>query len=529
MSAPILDGRKAGAHVGTDAVPRQRSWLILGVVLLATFVINLDTTIVNVALPALSTQLHSTTSGLQWVVDAYNLTFAGLILTGGTIGDRYGRRRTLTAGLTVFAAGSAIAAYAGDTGSLIGWRVLMGAAAAFVFPTTLSIIAQTYPDRASRAKAIGAWGASTGIAVALGPIVGGELLEHFWWGSIFIAMVPVAALTAVAAIVVVPSDRPHEKNALDLIGLSTSIVALTSLVYTIIEAPDHGWTSATTVAGFTVAACAFGALVVAERRQRHPMLDVTLFANLRFTAATAAVTLTFFALSGFVFLIVLYFQIMRGYSPLDTGIRILPVAVSIALSSGVGTLLAVRVGNKVVVATGLLLVATGYAWVALIQSAHTSYWLIVGQMIFLGVGMGLSTTPATEAILGVVKPAQAGIGSAVNDATRLVGATLGVAVIGSIYSSRYTHALTHATHVPAAALHAASASYGASRSAAAHLPPTAAHDLLTHADNGFLSGLHAGCAIAALTCVIGAAVVTAFLPAHPTYVANPAPTSDPAS
>lgn len=514
MSAPARAKTASGGPTDRPNVGGAKPGLVLGVVLLATFVISLDTTIVNVALPALSQQLHATTSGLQWVIDAYNLAFAALILTGGTVGDRYGRRRTLAAGLGIFAVGSGVAALAGSTNTLIMWRVVMGAAAAFIFPTTLSIISQTFPNRAARAKAIGAWGAATGVAVALGPIAGGELLAHFWWGSIFLAMVPVAALTMIGALVLVPADRNPRANPLDLRGLTLSALALASLVYTIIEAPDSGWFSGRTFAGFAVAAAAFVALAVAEYRLEHPMLDVRLFTNLRFTAASGAVTLAFFALSGFVFLIILYFQIMRGYSPLEAGVRVLPVAIAIAISSGLGTVLAVRIGNKIVVAAGLILVGAGYGWVAAFQTPTTSYGLIVLQMILLGTGMGLSTAPATESILGVVRPEQAGVGSAVNDATRLIGGTLGVAILGSVYASLYRAKVATAA-VPPAAREAATASYGASRAVAAHLPSAAAHNLLAHANSGFLDGLHAGCATAAGVCALGAIIVAIYLPARP--------------
>ena len=510
---------------GRTAISR-RPVLVMTVVLVATFVINLDTTIVNVAIPALGRELHASTSGQQWVVDAYNLAFAGLILTGGTIGDRFGRRRTLAAGLGVFALGSAIAAAVSSTGSLITWRIVMGAAAAFIFPTTLSIISQTFTDRASRAKAIGAWGAATGVAVAVGPIAGGALLAHYWWGSIFLAMVPIAALTMIGALLFIPSDRPDTGNSLDIRGIATSALALVSLVYTIIEAPDRGWVSASTIAGFLVAAAAFAALIVVERRQTHPMLDVKLFANLRFTAASGAVTLAWFALAGFIFLIILYFQIMRGYSALDAGVRTLPVAACIAVSSGIGTVLAVRLGNKLVISTGLVLVAAGYGWIAVWQTETTSYWLIVGQMILLGTGMGLSTAPATEAILGVVRPEQAGVGSAVNDATRLIGATLGVAVLGSIYASLYRTKIDDST-APAAIRTAAKASYGAGHTIAQQLPAPAGRDLLSHANSGFLDGLRAGCGVAAGVCIVGAAIVLAFLPSYPQGEAQPA-TSAPA-
>lgn len=286
--------------------------------------------------------------------------------------------------------GSAVAALINGAGALIALRLVMGAAAAFIFPTTLSIISQTFLDRAARAKAIGAWAASTGVAVAIGPIVGGELLAHFAWGSVFLTMVPVAALGVVGALLVVPADRAPTANRLDVRGLTVAAIALGSLVYTIIQAPDAGWSSARTLAGFAVAAAALYVLVVVERREPQPMLDVRLFANLRFSAASAAVTVAFFALSGFTFLIVQYFQILRGYSALSTGVRVLPVAAALAVASGIGPALAVRIGNKAVVASGLALLVAAFSWISF-QTATMSYGLIVLQMILLGSGLGLST------------------------------------------------------------------------------------------------------------------------------------------
>ena len=312
----------------------------------------------------------------------------------------------------------------------------MGAAAAFIFPTTLSIISQTFPDRAQRAKAIGAWGATTGAAVALGPIAGGALLARFWWGSIFVAMVPVAAAGFIGAVVVIRPGGMAAPHALDIRGLVLGAVGLGALVYTVIQAPDAGWEVPAPSVGFVFSALGFAVLIRAERTHPNPMIDVRLFTNLRFTAASGAVTIAFFALFGFTFLIVQYFQLMRGYSALGTGVRILPVAVTLAATSGLGPVLAVRIGNKIVVAAGLAILGAGFAWVGL-QTATTPYWVIVLQMILLGSGLGLSTAPATESIMGVVRPEQAGAGSAVNDATRLVGGTLGVAIIGSVYASLY--------------------------------------------------------------------------------------------
>ena len=334
----------AGGTMGTPAGPRRPA-LVLAVVMLAAFVINLDSTIVNVALPALSRQLHASTTNLQWIVDAYNLAFAALILTGGTIGDRYGRRLTLAAGLGVFALSSGAAALATGAGGLIVLRVVMGAAAAFIFPTTLSIISQTFPDRGQRAKAIGAWGATTGAAVALAPIAGGALLANFAWGSIFLAMVPVAAVAMIGTLLVIPAGRappPIRSMSADSPRPRSRWAASSTRS----SMPPMPAGAAPTLGGFAVSLLAFAVLVIVERREAHPMLDVTLFTNPRFTAASGAVTIAFFGLFGFTFLIIQYFQIMRGYSALDAGIESLPVAATVGIASALGPALAVRIGTR---------------------------------------------------------------------------------------------------------------------------------------------------------------------------------------
>ena len=299
---------------------------ILITVCAAVLAINLDTTIVNVALPTISDELDAGTRQLQWIVDGYNLAFAGLVLAAGSLSDRFGRRPALIIGLVGFAAASAVGAVVTDAGALVAARFGMGAFAALIFPTTLSIISNTFPERRERAAALGVWGAVVGIGVAAGPVVGGLLLEHFAWGSVFWALVPLALLTAAAAFVLVPESRDPGVPALDLPGLVLSVVMLGTLTWTIIEAPEHGWSSVATFTGFAVSALALVAFVIRERRTSHPMLDVSLFRDPRFSAASGAVTITFFALFGFIFLITQYFQFVRGYGTLSTGARILPVA-----------------------------------------------------------------------------------------------------------------------------------------------------------------------------------------------------------
>ena len=505
-----------GVHA---APPRVRPIAILAVVLVAALAINVETTIVNVALPTLNSALGASTRGLQWIVDAYNLAFAALVLAGGTVGDKFGRRGTLIAGLTLFALSSVGAALCTSTSGLIGMRVLMGVASALIYPTTLAIITDTFRDPRKRAAAIGVWGAVTGLGVAVGPILGGALLEVFWWGSLFLALAPIAVVAALAAPVVIPRFSRERESRLDRGGLATSVVMLGALVYTIIEAPDRGWTSAPTLIGFAVALAAAVCFAWWERRQRDPLIDVTLFMNLRFSAASGAVTVAFFALFGFIFLITQFMQLLQGFGPLGTGIRILPVALSIAVGSVLGTRLAVtRLGTKVVVFVGLLMLAASFAWIAVIDLSVT-YPEMAAQMVLLGAGLGLTTAPATDSIMGVVRPEQAGAGSAVNDATRQVGGTLGVAVIGSIFSTLYIRQLTDSDAlraIPPAVQATAHEGLAQGLAVAAQSPPPFAAAVRSAVDNAFLSGLHAGCLAAAAVCLAGALFVLAVLPAHPT-------------
>src|ERR1700722_14426486 len=501
---------------------KRQSLSVLAVVLVAAFAINLDTTIVNVALPTLNVLLGAGTPSLQWVVDAYNLAFAALVLAGGNIGDRYGRRETLAAGLGIFAAASGVAALCTSVGELIAVRFAMGAAAALIFPTTLSIITNTFADRRARAQAIGAWGAVTGLGVATGPVIGGALLERFWWGSVFLALVPVAVIAMVGAWAIVPRSRLADRAPLDRTGLGLSVVALGSLVFTIIEAPGHGWLVPRTFGGVLLTAAAVVLFVRWERNCPDPMLDVRLFTNLRFSAASTSVTVASFSLFGFIFLITQYFQQLRDYSPLSTGLRVFPVAFSIAISSVLGSRLLVRIGNKAVVAGGLVSLAAAFTWIA-VSASPLKYALIAAQMVLLGTGMGLTSAGATESIMGVVKPEQAGAGSAVNDATREVGGTLGVAVLGSVYSTLYAHSLSRSHTVPAGLLRPAATSLGAGRAVAARLPGAAGSAFDQAVTTSFMDGLHAACFVAAAVCLIGAGAVAALLPSRPGQAPVPAP------
>jgi EmrB/QacA subfamily drug resistance transporter len=492
--------------------------LVLVVVLLAVLAITVETTVVNVALPTLNTELGASTTELQWIVDAYNLAFAALVLAGGGLGDRYGRRGILVLGLILFAATNVWAALSTNAAGLIGSRVAMGAASALVYPTTLAIITATFRDRRTRAGAIGAWGAVGGLGVAIGPVLGGYLLEHFAWGSIFWALIPAAVLAATLAWLVVPDSREAHRPALDLPGLALSVLMLGSLVYTIIEAPSRGWASAATIGGFAVAALSTAAFIAVELRRPDPLIDVSLFGNLRFSAASGAVTVAFFGLFGFIFLITLFFQLVQGQSPLTTGVRVVPVAVSIAIGSVLGTRLGVtRLGTKAVVTTGLLMLTGAFAWVATI-GADVTYGQVAAQMVLLGTGLGLTTAPATESIMGVVRPEQAGAGSALNDATRQVGGTLGVAVLGSIYSTLYLRSLDTSavmSALPPGARQVAGEGIAQGLALAQAAPGGSAAAIRGAVVDAFLNGLHAGCLAAATVCLLGAVAVAILLPARP--------------
>ncbi|MEV0399973.1 DHA2 family efflux MFS transporter permease subunit [Actinoallomurus sp. NPDC050550] len=501
--------------------------LVLVALLTASFVINLDTMLVNVALPTLSRELGATTSQLQWVVDAYNLVFAALLLTSGSLSDRFGRKGMLLAGLGVFGLASFAGGYATSMAELIAARAVMGLGAAMTFPATLSLLTGVFTSRKERAMSIGLWGATGGMAIALGPIVGGFLLEHYSWSSVFYALGPVSLGVIILVARYVPTFKDPAPHRLDLPGLVLSGGFMGLLVYTVIEAPDRGWTSTASLLGFAGAAVVLVAFIVGERRADRPMLDVRLFTDMRFSAASASVTIAFFTLFGFIFLMTQYFQFVRTYSPLATGVRLLPVAISVAVGSIAGTRLAVRLGTKTMVAAGLALQAIFYFWVAGDITPTFSYGIIAVQMVVYGLGMGLTSAPATESIMRAVGAHQAGVGSAVNDATRLLGGTVGVAVLGSVYASLYASRLT--TALPATLPHTLTdpahqsigAAYGLSGYLAAHGQNDAAQAIHQAATNAFDHGLSIGCVVAGAVAAVGALLAAAFLPAQPAQQPEP--------
>jgi EmrB/QacA subfamily drug resistance transporter len=498
------------------AVFKDHPIAALAFICLSVFVISVDATIVNVALPTLSRQLDADTAQLQWIVDAYTLVMAGLMLSMGSLSDRFGRRGWLSAGLAVFAITSAIASQVDSADALIWARAAMGVGAAVIFPTTLSLITNIFADPVKRAKAIGLWAAMVGVGVAAGPISGGWLLEHFFWGSVFMVNVPIAAVAIIGGVLFVPTSRDPSAPPVDVPGLVLSSIGITALVYTVIEAPNWGWSSLHTAAGFAAAIVVLAAFALWERHTPHPMLDVSVFANRRFSGGSLAVTAGFLTLFGFIFVITQYFQFIKSYSAFETGVRLLPVAISIAVASIVGPRIVERIGTTAVVVAGLAIFAAGLGWASTADAA-TPYLEIAIQMLMLGGGLGLTTAPATESIMGSLSADKAGVGSAVNDTTRELGGTLGVAIVGSVFASIYSSRLgsdAAVSALPEQVRATMERSMAAAQQVIGQLPPPVTPDVRAAVNTAFLDGLQIGSLVSAGIAAAAAVVVAFLLPAR---------------
>jgi EmrB/QacA subfamily drug resistance transporter len=506
IQAPIATGDGDGAH--------DRRWLTLAVLCVSLLIIVIDNTIVNVTLPSLVRELGASVSQLQWVADAYTVVFAGLLLLAGTLGDRWGRRRSLTIGLTVFAGGSAAAAFAGGVGQLVTARALMGGAAAFIMPATLSILTNTFTEARERATAIGIWSGVIGIGVVLGPLAGGFLLDHFWWGSVFIVNVPIAAGAIIAARLLVPESRDPNAERVDWTGAILSVVGLVCLVTAIIEAPNGGWTSPHVTALVSVAVTTLVAFAVWEGRVEHPMLDLRLFRNRRFTAASVTITLVFFALFGFVFLSTQYLQFVLGYTPFDAGLRTLPFAAAMIVVAPPSSKLVQRLGTKQVVVSGMVTIVGGLVLASTVTVATGDTRLGLARVL-LGVGLGLASAPATEAIMGSLPRHRAGVGSAVNDTAREVGGALGVAIVGSVASSIYRSGLAGELprSVPGPASAAARDSLGAALQVSGRLG-SAGSQVADAARGAFVEAMARASIMSAGIAAVAALVAWRYLPAR---------------
>ena len=497
----------------TDTIHYARRWKTLAVLSLSLVIIGLDNTILNVALPSLQEEFGASASTLQWIVDAYLLAFAGLILTMGTLGDRFGRKLALQAGLVLFG-GSSLAVLAVQTsGQLIAVRAVMGIGGALIMPATLSIISNVFP-REERAKAIGIWSGMASIGVGLGPLFGGLLLEYFDWTSVFMLNVPIAAVALAAGAWLVPNSRDPKPGAFDLVGAGLSSAALLSLVYPIIEAPERGWTDPRMLACFGAAAVLAAAFVRWELRTAHPMLDLSFLRNPRFSVASMSVSLASFALFGASFAMTQFLQDAHGYSALEAGAAMTPLAFGLVMGAVSSTKLVERVGTTKVVTAGLLGLATLLP-ASLFWSGHMPYWPLGLWFFGVALTMGWIMGPATDSVMGSVPEEKSGVGSAMNDVTRQVAGALGTAVIGSIISSVYASRVADSVaSLPDASRAAAEDSIGRANAVAASLPASEAEHLTGAAAKAFTDALAIGFTAAAICALAGALAAWRWLPAR---------------
>lgn len=512
---PIPSGAPAAAPRVPEAIHRRR-WWILAVLMFSLLIVVLDNSILNVAVKTIAspapTGIGATQSELEWAINSYTLVFAGLLFTAGLLGDRIGRKKVLLAGILVFGVGSALAAFSASPGELITWRALMGFGAAFVMPATLAVLMNVF-ERDEQPKAIGIWAGSVGLGIAIGPITGGLLLEHFWWGSIFLVNVPVVVIALVAMAVLVPDSRDPKPGKVDPAGVALSIVGLVLLVYGIIRGGELADFTDTTV----LAAIVGGLLVLAgfvwhEKRSSHPAIDITYFRKPAFSAAVAAIALVFFALMGVTFFSAFYLQSVRGYTALESGLLIVPLAAAQMIFAPRARLVVDRFGARAVCTVGMLLVAAGLASFALFDTG-TPVWAMCLVFFVQGTGMAHIMPPVTVAVMQALPREKAGSGSAVNNTFRQVGGALGIAVLGSVLSTVYRGDIEgHLGAVPAGARDVAGESIEATLGVAEKLGPVAGKPLVAAAHDAFISAMHVTALGSAAVALIGALVVGLFLP-----------------
>lgn len=504
----------AAIHDEPSGAAPTRRWLALAVLCVSLLIVTLDNTVLNVALPTLVEKLHASSSDLQWIVDAYVLVFAGLLLVAGSLADRVGRKRTFLAGLVAFAACSTWAAYSGSVGSLIAARASMGVGAALIMPSTLAIITNTFTAARDRQRAIGLWAATSGAGIALGPIVGGLLLEHFRWGSVFLVNVPIAAAGFLLALALVPDSKNPAAQPPDLAGSLLSIAGLGLVLYAIIEAPAHGWMSTRVLATGIGGLLVLVAFVTWERRSPHPMLHLAFFRDRSFSGPILSVGMTMFGLFGSLFVLTQFLQFQLGYTPLQAGVRMLPAAGAIALVAPLSSVLVRLFGTRLTIAAGMLSVAGGL-WQVSGATISTTYGGIVLGMVMIGVGAGLVIPSATASVMGTLPGEHTGVGGGTNGTIIQTGGALGIAVVGSLLSNRYEDHLAGAQaafHLPPALQHTIESSLGAALGVAREMGGATGAVIAQDASTGFMSGAHVGLLTAAGVALAGAVAALIVIP-----------------
>ena len=507
--------RRATSSPPSD-LPARTRWLALAVLCVTVLIANLDNTVLNVALPTLVRDLNATSSDLQWIVDAYIIVFAGLLLAAGSLADRIGRKRTFLAGLAVFAAGSAWAAFSGDVDTLIAARASMGVGGALMIPSTLSIISNMFADPAERQRAIAVWAGTSGVGVALGPIIGGLLLARFWWGSVFLINVPIAAAGLLAAVWLVPDSKSASAKAPDLAGAILSVAGIGMILWSIIEAPARGWSSPLVVAAGAGGLAVLAVFAAWERITTHPMLNLAFFRQRSFSAAIPAVAAVTFGLYGALFVLTQFMQFLLGYTPPQAGIRVLPAAAAVVVIAPASALLVRTIGTKLTMAAGLALIAAGL-WQISGATVTTTFAGTVVGMVLLGAGAGLAIPTATGSVIGSVPESDSGVASATNTTAIQLGGALGVAVVGSLLATRYQDTMTAALagqHLSHTAMTAIQSSLGGALAVAARAGGAAGRLLALLARTAFVNGMDLGLLTGAVVAIAGCLLVLVWLPAR---------------
>ncbi|WP_067135416.1 MFS transporter [Microtetraspora malaysiensis] len=472
-------------------------WWALGALVLSVLVLGLDATILNVALPTLATDLKATTGELQWIIDAYMVPFAALMLPAGALGDRFGRKRVLLTGLAAFGVASVVATFADGTGALIAARALMGAGAALIMPLSMSILPSVFGPE-ERGKAIAAWSAAMALGLPLGPVVGGYLLDHYWWGSIFLVNIPVVLVSLVAAAVLLPESRDPSGSRLDLPGALLSVTGLAALVYGVIQAPIDGWRDPGVLASLAAGVALLAAFVAVERRAAAPMMDLAFFRSRVFLWGAAGTTIVSLGMSGLLFVVPQHFQAVLGHDAFGTGVRLIPMVAGLMAGGLAGERLVQRLGLRSVMTAGLLVLTAGFA-VGAATSVTSSYGFVAAWLAVVGAGIGLTMVPAMDGVLATLPEERSGSGSATLQTLRQVGSALGVAALGSLLSAVY------AAGLPSGAPPAA----GDSVTAAVALGDPA---LLRGAREAFVSGMDVVILLCAAASLLVAVLVWIFIP-----------------
>lgn len=474
-----------------DGSYRDR-WKGVIVLSLALIIVALDNTVLNVALPVISNELSAAAADLQWIVDVYVLFFASLLLTFGSLSDRYGRRRMLNIGMIVFALGSLGAGISTNTLELIIYRGLAGIGGAAMMPATLSILVDMFKNREERTKAIGVWAMTFGIGFGFGPVLGGWLVKDYSWQMAFFINIPIIIVTLIASYRYLPDSRDQSVPKADLIGMVLSIIGLFALIYAIIEAGVKGWNFGTVGIFFFVALLFLSLFVWWERRSSHAMIPLKLFKNPSFMAASLGITLVMFGMMGTMYLFAQYLQTIQGYNPLEAGLLLVPLTIAMSLGSMLAASWSLKWGIKIVSSMGVFISAGGMLVFVLYAAVDTPLWLIITGFVIQGFGIGVAMTPATDSIMGAIPEAKLGVGSAMNDTTRELGGALSIAVMGAMMNASYlsvTQSIEGIDHLSQKFQDMVEGSIQGAHMVASQLGNQTATLIVTQANQGFIDGM----------------------------------------